>query len=224
VQEVAPLGSDLPVYPARQGLAPGALGSRQFGCRFADVTRVLDLLPGGKPGQGTEAEVNADFAVPCRKGIRDLANEIEIPAPFGVLAEATRPDVGWDRPRQPQPVFLTEEGHGIAVDLERPVALERHPTKRPLCETMGCDLLACDGEADHLHAVIEYPPKLSISALVNALKGTSSRLLRKERPDIAHRYVDGVLWPPSYFAASTGGAPLDVVRRYVEQQRASTSP
>jgi putative transposase len=93
-----------------------------------------------------------------------------------------------------------------------------------VCETMGCALLACDGEADHLHAIIEYPPKVSISALVNALKGTSSRLLRKERPDIARRYCDDVLWSPSYFAASTGGAPLDVVRRYVEQQRASASP
>ena len=93
-----------------------------------------------------------------------------------------------------------------------------------VCETMGCALLACDGEADHLHAIIEYPPKVSISVLVNALKGTSSRLLRKERPDIARRYFDGVLWSPSYFAASTGGAPLDVVRQYVEQQRASASP
>jgi len=93
-----------------------------------------------------------------------------------------------------------------------------------VCETMGCVLLACDGDADHLHAIVEYPPKVSISALVNALKGTSSRLLRKERPDIARRYFDGVLWSPSYFAASTGGAPLEVVRRYVEQQRASASP
>jgi len=93
-----------------------------------------------------------------------------------------------------------------------------------VCETMGCALLACDGEADHLHAIIEYPPKVSISALVNALKGTSSRLLRKARPDIARRYFDGVLWSPSYFAASTGSAPRDVVRRYVEQQRASASP
>ena len=89
---------------------------------------------------------------------------------------------------------------------------------------MGCALLACDGEADHLHLLVEYPPKHSISVLVNAFKGTSSRLLRKERPDIAGRYSDGVLWSPSYFAASTGGAPLDVVRRYVEQQRASASP
>jgi putative transposase len=93
-----------------------------------------------------------------------------------------------------------------------------------VCETMSCGLLACDGEADHLHAIVEYPPKVSISVLVNALKGTSSRLLRKERPDIARRYFDGVLWSPSYFAASTGGAPLEVVRRYVEQQRASASP
>ena len=93
-----------------------------------------------------------------------------------------------------------------------------------VCGAMGCDLLACDGEADHLHAIVEYPPKVSISVLVNALKGTSSRLLRKERPDIARHYFDGVLWSPSYFAASTGGAPLEVVRRYVEQQRASASP
>lgn len=93
-----------------------------------------------------------------------------------------------------------------------------------VCATMGCELLACDGEADHLHATVEYPPKLSVSGLVNALKGTSSRLLRKERPDIAECYSDGVLWSPSYFAASTGGAPIEVVRRYVEQQRVSTKP
>jgi len=84
---------------------------------------------------------------------------------------------------------------------------------------MGCALLACDGEADHLHLLVEYPPKHSISVLVNAFKGTSSRLLRKERPDIAGRYSDGVLWSPSYFAASCGGAPLSIIRQYIEQQR-----
>ena len=87
-----------------------------------------------------------------------------------------------------------------------------------VCETMGCDLLACDGEADYLHAIIAYPPKVSISALVNALKGTSSRLLRKERPDIARRYCDGVLWSPSYFAASVGYVSESTVRRYIEPQ------
>lgn len=99
--------------------------------------------------------------------------------------------------------------------------LQRHFDK--VCETMGCELLACDGEADHVHLLVEYPPKHSVSVLVNAIKGTSSRLLRKERPDIARRYRDGALWSPSYFAASTGGATLETVKRYVEQQRASSS-
>ena len=99
---------------------------------------------------------------------------------------------------------------------------QRHCAK--VCATMGAQLLALDGEADHIHMLVEYPPKLSVSVIVNALKGTSSRLLRKERPEIASRYCKGVLWSPSYFAASAGAAPLEHVRRYVEQQRASPSP
>jgi putative transposase len=76
-----------------------------------------------------------------------------------------------------------------------------------------------DGEDDHVHVLVEYPPKVSVSALVNSLKGVSSRLLRKARPDLASRYWQGVLWSPSYFAASCGGAPVSIVRQYIEQQR-----
>jgi putative transposase len=54
---------------------------------------------------------------------------------------------------------------------------------------------------------------------VNSLKGVSSRLLRKARPDIHNRYWKGVLWSPSYFASSCGGAPISIVRQYIEQQR-----
>lgn len=93
-----------------------------------------------------------------------------------------------------------------------------------ICRGLDAELLALDGEPDHIHALVEYPPKHSVSLLVNAIKGASSRRLRKERPDLAARYRQDVLWSPSYFAASTGGATLDVVRRYVEQQRASSSP
>lgn len=92
-----------------------------------------------------------------------------------------------------------------------------------VCGKLGAELLACDGESDHVHLLIEYPPKHSVSVLVNALKGTSSRLLRVERPDIARKYWKGVLWSPSYFAASAGGAPLEVVKRYVEEQRTAPS-
>lgn len=93
-----------------------------------------------------------------------------------------------------------------------------------VCATMGAQLLALDGEHDHVHLLIEYPPKLSVSVMVNALKGTSSRLLRRDRPDIAARYWQGVLWSPSYFAVSAGGAPMEKIKAYVEAQRVSTAP
>jgi putative transposase len=88
-----------------------------------------------------------------------------------------------------------------------------------ICEDFGANLRACDGEDDHVHLLVEYPPSVAISKLVNSLQGVSSRRLRQQRPDIARRYWNGVLWSPFYFAASCGGAPLDIIRRYVEQQR-----
>ena len=76
-----------------------------------------------------------------------------------------------------------------------------------------------DGEHDHVHRLVEYPPKVAVSALVNSLKGVSSRRLRQERPDIEQCYWKGILWSPSYFAASCGGTPIGIVRQYIEQQQ-----
>ena len=88
-----------------------------------------------------------------------------------------------------------------------------------VCAGFEAHLIEMDGEDDHVHLLVEYPPKLAVSVLVNSLKGVSSRLLRKERPDIASRYWKGVLWSPSYFASSCGGAPISIIRQYIEQQQ-----
>lgn len=88
-----------------------------------------------------------------------------------------------------------------------------------VCRDMEARLVQMHGEDDHVHLLIEYPPKVSVSSLVNSLKGVSSRLLRQRRADIRKRYWRGVLWSPSYFAASCGGAPIAIVRRYIEQQK-----
>jgi putative transposase len=88
-----------------------------------------------------------------------------------------------------------------------------------VCRDFEAELVEVNGEAEHVHLLINYPPKHSVSSLVNSLKGVSSRLLRRERPDIEKRYWNNVLWSPSYFAASCGGAPLNVLKRYVEQQK-----
>ena len=85
---------------------------------------------------------------------------------------------------------------------------------------MGAQLMALDGQDDHAHLLIEYPPKLSVSVMVNALKGASSRLLPLDRPDIASKYWKGVLSSLSYFVVSAGGAPLETIKAYVEAQRA----
>jgi putative transposase len=98
---------------------------------------------------------------------------------------------------------------GAALDRMREVCMG-------VAEKMGFQLLELNGEADHVHLLIEYPPTVSVSSLVNHLKGVSSRMLRKEFPDLARRGAH--LWTPSYFAASAGGAPIETLRAYVEAQ------
>jgi putative transposase len=88
-----------------------------------------------------------------------------------------------------------------------------------VCAGFEAHLIEMDGEDDYVHLLVEYPPKLAVSALVNSLKGVSSRLLQKDRPDIRDRYWKSVLWSPSYFASSCGGAPISIIRQYIEQQQ-----
>lgn len=87
-----------------------------------------------------------------------------------------------------------------------------------VCDDFGARLLEVDGEKDHVHLLIEYPPKLAVSILVNSLKGVSSRLLRKHLPSLVKHYWKNVLWSPSYFAASCGGAPIGIIKQYIRQQ------
>lgn len=87
-----------------------------------------------------------------------------------------------------------------------------------ICEDFDAELAECDGERDHVHLLINYPPKVAISKLVNSLKGASSRCLRRIHPELKLCYWKGVLWSPSYFAASCGGAPISIIRQYIEDQ------
>ncbi|SEI15121.1 putative transposase [Methylobacterium sp. 275MFSha3.1] len=88
-----------------------------------------------------------------------------------------------------------------------------------VCRNFEAELIECSGEDDHVHLLVTYPPKVSLSKLVNSLKGVPSRKLRDRRPEITGRYHQGVLWTPSYSVAPCGGAPLSVVAEYVRSQR-----
>lgn len=85
------------------------------------------------------------------------------------------------------------------------------------------ELVEFNGEEDHVHLLISYPPKWSVSAIVNSLKGVSSRRLKQQFPEISKFWSvaksKNSLWSPSYFASSTGGAPIETLKQYIENQR-----
>lgn len=89
-----------------------------------------------------------------------------------------------------------------------------------VCSDFEAELNEFNGEDDHVHLLINYPPKVAVSNLVNSLKGVSSRHLRKDFPEIKNKLWGGSLWSPSYFASSCGGAPLEIIKQYIEQQQA----
>lgn len=86
------------------------------------------------------------------------------------------------------------------------------------CEKLECELLEMDGEADHVHLLIAYPPKLAISVMVNNLKSVSSRRIRILNTHIPRQSKSAALWSRSYFACSAGGATIETLREYVQSQ------
>jgi putative transposase len=113
-------------------------------------------------------------------------------------------------------VFVTKYRHPVftAQHLER---LEE--IMRDVCADFETELAEFNGESNHIHLLVNFPPKVALSRLVNSLKGVSSRRMRQEFPDLAqHYWRANRLWSGSYFAGSAGGAPISVLLQYIEQQ------
>jgi putative transposase len=85
-----------------------------------------------------------------------------------------------------------------------------------VAKKMDFQIQEFNGEGDHIHVLIEFPPKLSVSQMVNALKGVSSRRYGQE--GYKKPYGKDALWSPSYFVSSIGGAPLEVLKKYIQNQ------
>lgn len=114
-------------------------------------------------------------------------------------------------------VFVTKYRRGVFTKAS---LADLREIFQSVCHDFGAFLAEFEGEKDHVHLLVNYPPKVSISRLVNSLKGVSSRLIRLKGYDSIRRYLWGkALWSPSYFAGACGGAPLAVIRQYIEQQK-----
>ncbi|MEV5093173.1 IS200/IS605 family transposase [Streptomyces griseoincarnatus] len=119
-------------------------------------------------------------------------------------------------------VFVTKYQHKVFTD--------QHLTRceeimRAVCEDFEPELVEFNGGNNHVHLLVNFPPKVAVSKLVNSLKGVSSRRLRQEFPDLVRHYWRAQrLWSGSYFAGSAGGAPLSIVKQYIEQQNRPLRP
>src|SRR3989339_1507695 len=91
------------------------------------------------------------------------------------------------------------------------------------CKQMDAELLEFNGEEDHVHLMVSCPPKLAVANLVGKLKGKSSYFLRKEFwSKIKNKLWEDHFWSPSYCVVSCGGAPLEIIKEYIVNQRAPT--
>ena len=116
-------------------------------------------------------------------------------------------------------VFVTKYRHPVITE-----AMETRLKEiiEKLCKTQDCELLECKadlGKRDHVHLLIDVAPKISLSKLVNILKTITSREIRKEfAEELKPYYWKPVLWKRGFGYTSAGGAPLSVLKQYIENQ------
>lgn len=86
-----------------------------------------------------------------------------------------------------------------------------------VAEETRCTIREMEGNLDHFHMLVDCDPQFGIHRFVKAVKWRSSRLLRQEFSPLRTRVP--TLWTNSYFVATVGGAPLAVIKQYIESQK-----
>ena len=82
----------------------------------------------------------------------------------------------------------------------------------------GVELLEWNHDIDHVHVMFRAQPKTELSKFINAYKSASSRLLKKEYPEIREKLWKEAFWSQSFCLLTAGGAPVEVIRQYIETQ------
>lgn len=100
------------------------------------------------------------------------------------------------------------------------VAADLRASFEEVCGRFDASLDAFETDRDHAHLLVTYPPKVALSRLVMSLKTISSMRVRSHGwPEVTRALRGDHFWSPSYAVVSCGGAPLDVVKAYVENQQ-----
>ncbi|WP_043933497.1 IS200/IS605 family transposase [Bacillus sp. EB01] len=88
-----------------------------------------------------------------------------------------------------------------------------------LFEKWDCELIEMNGEPDHIHILFDAPPQVQLSKIINSFKTVTSRLIRKQFGEhLRHYYWKPYFWSRSYMVISTGGATIEIIQKYIEEQ------
>jgi len=88
-----------------------------------------------------------------------------------------------------------------------------------VCNELHGELFEVECDKDHVHSLVEIDPQYGIHRMVKRLKGVSSRILRQEFKHLTTKLP--TLWTNSYFVSTVGGAPLEQVKEYIQNQKVS---
>ncbi len=100
-----------------------------------------------------------------------------------------------------------------------PILERLHEIFANVCIKTKCRLIEFSGEVDHVHLLVDFHPDNNLSVLVGSLKSASSRIIQKEFSEhLSTFYRKSVFWSSSYYVASTGGAPIEKIKQYIQSQ------
>ncbi|MCL5733288.1 MAG: IS200/IS605 family transposase [Patescibacteria group bacterium] len=112
-------------------------------------------------------------------------------------------------------VWITKYRKKILVD---DIALRLREIIRQICSTEKIDILKGAIGPDHVHILLETPPYIAISRIIQHLKGESSRKLQMEFPKLGKSFWGQHMWAIGYFCVTTGVVTEKVIKDYIEQQ------
>jgi putative transposase len=114
-------------------------------------------------------------------------------------------------------VFVTKYKRNVLTNL---ILGRMEELIRETCTQMECELIKFNGEDDHAHLMVSVHPKVAVSNLVGKLKGKTAYFIRQEfSKEVGKKLWGDHFWSPSYCVVSCGGASLEIVKKYIEDQR-----
>jgi len=87
-----------------------------------------------------------------------------------------------------------------------------------ISENYNITLIQWNDDKDHIHILFKGQPNTELSTFINAYKSASSRLIKKNFPEVKQKLWKDMFWSRSFCLLTTGGAPIEVVRKYIENQ------